>query len=61
MEEKFDNVALLPVINEKCDIIIRFCVMYFISVVCVFLDEQDFRQAVVGLPIFIYLLLLKKA
>lgn len=34
--------------------------MYFISVVCVFLDEQDFRQAVVGLPIFIYLLLLKK-
>ena len=20
MEEKFDNVALLPVINEKCDI-----------------------------------------
>ena len=23
MEEKFDNVALLPVINEKCDIIIH--------------------------------------
>lgn len=23
MEEKFDNAALLPVINEKCDIIIH--------------------------------------
>lgn len=34
MEEKFDNVALLPVINEKCDIII-----HLLSSLC---DNPDF-------------------
>jgi hypothetical protein len=34
MEEKFDNVALLPVINEKCDIIIP-----LLSSLC---DNPDF-------------------
>lgn len=34
MEEKFDNVALLPIINEKCDIII-----HLLSSLC---DNPDF-------------------